>query len=158
MMNTRGLTFFPSSNPRPWREALCIGLCSNSMDDIKLPTGIGGTEVEGENLGLAADIDYDIDNGVLSIAVRGPLDLRCTTRLLAISRAADESIASCRLILDEVTRVFDSGIAALILLAKALTHRGVDRIRIEGLDLNRPSLSPYRSGTVAASMRRVFTW
>ena len=157
-MSTSGLTFFPSSNPRPLREGLCIGLCSTSMDDIKLPSGKAAAEVDGDNLGLAADIDYDIHDGVLSIAVRGPLDLRCTTRLLAISRAADDSIASCRLILDGVTRVFDSGIAALILLAKVLTHRGVDRIRIEGLDLNRPSLSPYRSGTVAASMRRIFTW
>mgnify|MGYP001765407326 CR=1 FL=1 len=156
MMNMSGLSLLPPAKPHSWREALCIGLCSAGGDQIKLPSG--EVKDEEENLGLAADIDYDIDNGVLSIAVRGPLDLRCTTRLLAISRAADDSIASCRLILDGVTRVFDSGIAALILLAKVLTHRGVDRIRIEGLDLNRPSLSPYRSGTVAASMRRVFIW
>lgn len=158
MMNTSGLTLLPPSNPHPWREAVCIGLCSTGMDDIKLPSGNAVAEVAGENLGLAADIDYDIKDGVLSIRVTGPLDLRCTTRLLAITHAIDDSIASCRLILDGVTRVFDSGIAALILLAKVLTRQGVDRIRIEGLDLNRPSLSPYRTGTVAASMRRVFTW
>ena len=156
MMSASGLTFLQSSNLHPWREAISIGLSTTGMDDIKLPGG--GAQVERETLGLAADIDYDIGDGVLSIAVKGPLDMRCITRFMAITRAVDDSIAACHLSMHGVTQVFDSGIGALILLAKALTHRGVDRIRIDGLDLNRPSLSPYRTGTVAASMRRVFTW
>ena len=115
-------------------------------------------KIEWENLGLAADIDYEVQNGILRIAIHGPLDLRCTTRLLAIAQAIDDTISACCLSLEGGTRVFDSGVRALILLAKALTHQGVESIRIEGLDLNRPSLSPYRTGSVASSLRRVFTW
>jgi len=120
-----------------------------------------GAEDQQEALGLAADIEYDVHEGVLRILVEGPLDLRCTSRLLAIGQAVDESITACRLSLGGVTRVFDSKIAALILLAKALTRKGVG-LRIEGLDLDRPNLSPYhnpdRRPSVSAYLRRVFTW
>jgi len=125
------------------------------------PREAPAAEVPEEALGLAADIDYEVQDGLLRIRVAGPLDARCTSRLLAIGRAVDDSISACRLSLGGVTRVLDSGIAALKLLARALTRKGVG-IRLEGLDLDQATPSHYQSthlwGAEPASTRRVFTW
>jgi len=157
-MTTSGLLpSFSLNNPDLSFRALNLGQSKTSLGQAGAP----GSEVQQEPLGLAADIDYDVQDGELRIQVAGPLDVRCTSPLLAIGQAVDESIIACRLCLEGVTRVFDSGIAALLLLAKAMTRKGI-RMRIEGLDLDRPSLSPYRNrdhrGSVPAYLRRVFTW
>lgn len=90
------------------------------------------------------ELDYSVDAGRLRIDVSGPLDLRCWFRLLGIGQAVDDSISECLIDLSHVDRVFDSGIAALVVLARELTKRGVARIRIHGLHHdNTASLAPY---------------
>ncbi|MCK7580410.1 MAG: hypothetical protein MZV65_35375, partial [Chromatiales bacterium] len=79
---------------------------------------------------VAADIVYERRNAVLHIKISGPLDLRCASRLLAIARAADDSVVACRLGLSGVTQVFDSGLATLMLLTKILASHGIGRISI----------------------------
>ncbi len=91
----------------------------------------------------SADLDYSINQGTLQIAVMGPLDLRCVFRLLGIGQAVDDSISTCLIDLTGVSKVFDSGIAALVLLARELTKRGVEKIRIRGLAVPNASLAPY---------------
>lgn len=82
---------------------------------------------------VAADIVYERRNAVLHIKISGPLDLRCASRLLAIARAADDSVVACRLGLSGVTQVFDSGLATLMLLTKILASHGIGRISIDSL-------------------------
>jgi ABC-type transporter Mla MlaB component len=108
-----------------------------------------------ESTARAADLDYDIQEGVLHIRIRGPLDLRCIFQLIAIGKSADEGITSCVLDLTGVNKVFDSGVAALILLARELTERGVGRIHVQGPDLNRTALSPYITGSIPSFLRKV---
>ncbi|NCC28337.1 MAG: hypothetical protein EOM22_09385 [Gammaproteobacteria bacterium] len=91
----------------------------------------------------AADLDYEIDDGHLHIRIDGSLDLRCAFALLLIGQAVDESIDACTLDLTSVDRIFDSGIAALVLVAKALKDKGVAQIRIRGLDLESATLQPF---------------
>lgn len=91
----------------------------------------------------AADLSYVIQDGVLRIDVSGPMDLRCVFRLLRIGQAVDDSISECVLDLTNVDRVFDSGVAALILLSKELMIRGVKTIRIDGRKLESAALKPY---------------
>ncbi|HSO84490.1 STAS domain-containing protein [Thiocapsa sp.] len=91
----------------------------------------------------AADLDYEIDDGVLRIRIDGPLDLRCAFALLLIGQAVDESIDACTLDLTGVDRIFDSGIAALVLVARELKQKGVEQIRIHGLDLHSATLQPF---------------
>ncbi len=88
-----------------------------------------------ESTARAADLDYDIQEGVLHIRIRGPLDLRCIFQLIAIGKSADEGI--------------------LILLARELTERGVGRIHVQGPDLNRTALSPYITGSIPSFLRKV---
>ena len=87
-----------------------------------------------EDRDIPADIAYELRDSVLRIKVSGPLDLRCTSRLLAIARAVDDSVSACHLILSEVTQVYDSGLAALILLTKHLAEHGIGWVCIEDLD------------------------
>ena len=108
-----------------------------------------------ESTALAADLDYDIQEGVLYIRIKGPLDLRCIFQLLAIGKTADEGITSCVLDLTGVNKVFDSGIAALILLTRELAERGVGRLHIQGPDLNRTALSPCITGSIPSLLRKV---
>jgi ABC-type transporter Mla MlaB component len=91
----------------------------------------------------AADLDYEIDDGHLRIRIDGPLDLRCAFALLLIGQTVDESIDTCTLDLTSVDRVFDSGIAALVLVIRALKDKGVEQIRIHGLDLDSAMLKPF---------------
>jgi ABC-type transporter Mla MlaB component len=84
---------------------------------------------------LAADIDYDVRHAVLHIQVFGPLDLRCVLRMKAIAAAVDETVVASRIGLCGVTRVFDSGIAALMILIRALAEKGITWIRVDGPDL-----------------------
>ncbi len=91
----------------------------------------------------AADLSYVIQDGVLRIDVSGPLDLRCVFRLLRIGQAVDDSITECVLDLTDVERVFDSGVAALLLFSKELTVRGVKTIRIDGRKLESAALQPF---------------
>lgn len=107
-----------------------------------------------ESTALAADLDYDIQEGVLYIRIKGPLDLRCIFQLLAIGKTADEGIRRCVLDLTGVNKIFDSGVAALILLARELTERGVGRIHIQEPDLNRTALSPYITGSIPSFLRK----
>lgn len=107
-----------------------------------------------ESTALAADLDYDIQGGVLYIRIRGPLDLRCIFQLIAIGKTADESITSCVLDLRGVNKIFDSGVAALILLARELTERGVGHIHIQEPDINRTALSPYITGSIPSFLRK----
>lgn len=108
-----------------------------------------------ESTALAADLDYDIQDGVLYIRIRGPLDLRCTFQLIAIGKTAGEGIRHCVLDLTGVNKIFDSGVAALILLARELTERGVGRLHIQGPDLNLTALSPYITGSIPSLLRKV---
>ena len=108
-----------------------------------------------ESTALAADLDYDIQEGVLYIRIRGPLDLRCIFQLIAIGKTADEGIRRCVLDLTGVNKIFDSGVAALILLARELSERGVDHLHIQGPDLNRTVLSPYITGSIPSFLRKV---
>ena len=80
-----------------------------------------------------ADIDEDIRNAVLYIDVVGPLDLRCIFRMLAIVRAIDQPLIASRINLEGVTRIFDSGIAALIILVRALTEKGIGWIYVDDI-------------------------
>jgi ABC-type transporter Mla MlaB component len=91
----------------------------------------------------AADLDYEIEDGHLRIRIDGSLDLRCAFALLLIGQAADKSIDSCTLDLTSVDRIFDSGIAALVLVARALKDKGVEQIRIYGLDLDSMTLKSF---------------
>lgn len=91
----------------------------------------------------AADLDYEIDDGLLRIRIDGSLDLRCAFALLLIGQAVDESIDACTLDLTGVDRIFDSGIATLVLLTRALKDKGVEQIRIHGLDLDSTTLKPF---------------
>jgi len=150
------LSSLQSSMVPQWRQAISIGF--GGVGRYQVASQQCEAEVEQDDSSRAADIAYDVHKGDLCITVKGPLDLRCIFRFLAIARAVEDGIAACRLNLEGVTWVFDSGIAALILLAKALTRKGIDKIRIDGLDLDQPGLSPYRMGSVAASMRRGFIW
>jgi ABC-type transporter Mla MlaB component len=90
-----------------------------------------------------ADLEYEVEEGILRIRIDGPLDLRCAFALLLIGQTVDDSIDACTLDLTGVDQVFDSGIAALVLVAKELTRKGVGRIRIQGLDLESPTLQPF---------------
>jgi ABC-type transporter Mla MlaB component len=125
-----------------WRQAVTVGL-GYGRDEWKSGPWRGSAW---ESTALAADLDYDIQEGVLYIRIRGPLDLRCIFQLIAIGKTADEGITSCVLDLTGVNKVFDSGVAALILLARELTERGIGRIHIQEPDLNRTALSPYING------------
>lgn len=78
-----------------------------------------------------AVIEYGVRNGVLSIELSGPLDLRCAFRLLAIAGALDDAVIACRLSLLGVTQVYDSGLAVLLLLIKVLAEKGVSWVRID---------------------------
>lgn len=91
----------------------------------------------------AADLDYEVDDGLLRIRIDGPLDLRCAFSLLLIGQTVDDSIDACTLDLTGVDRIFDSGIAALVLVARALKAKGVEQIRIYGLDLDSATLKPF---------------
>jgi ABC-type transporter Mla MlaB component len=91
----------------------------------------------------AADLDYEIDDGHLQIRIDGPLDLRCAFALLLIGQTVDKSIVACTLDLTSVDRIFDSGIAALVLVTRALKEKGVKKIRIHGLDLDSATLKPF---------------
>ncbi|RKT45413.1 STAS domain-containing protein [Thiocapsa rosea] len=91
----------------------------------------------------AADLDYEIDDGHLHIRIDGSLDLRCAFALLLIGQTVDESIDTCTLDLTGVDRIFDSGIAVLVLVARALKEKGVEQIRIHGLDLESATLQPF---------------
>jgi ABC-type transporter Mla MlaB component len=91
----------------------------------------------------AADLDYEIDHGHLQIRIDGPLDLRCAFALLLIAQTVDESIHACTLDITSVDRIFDSGIAALVLVTRALKTKGVEQIRIHGLNLDSPTLQPF---------------
>ena len=108
-----------------------------------------------ESTALAADLDYDIQEGVLYIRIRGPLDLRCIFQLIAIGKTADEGIRRCVLDLTGVNKIFDSGVAALILLARELSERGVDHLHIQGPDLKRTALSPCITGSIPSFLRKV---
>lgn len=77
-------------------------------------------------------IDHDRRNGLLTIEITGPLDLRSAFRLLEIADTVDDTVVACRLGLDGVTRVFDSGVAAVMALINALTKKGVSWICIDG--------------------------
>ncbi|WP_296810741.1 hypothetical protein [Thiocapsa sp.] len=91
----------------------------------------------------AADLDYEIDDGHLHIRIDGSLDLRCAFTLLLIGQTVDESIDACTLDLTGVDRIFDSGIAALVLVTRELKGKGVEQIRIYGLDLDSATLQPF---------------
>jgi ABC-type transporter Mla MlaB component len=90
-----------------------------------------------------ANLEYDIDEGILHIRIDGPLDLRCAFALLLIGRTVDDSIEACTLDLTGVDQVFDSGIAALVLVARELKNKGVEEIRMHGLDLESPTLRHF---------------
>jgi ABC-type transporter Mla MlaB component len=92
-----------------------------------------------------ASLDYTVDEGTLRISIEGSLDLRCAFALLLMVQAVDDSISSCVLDVSAVEQVFDSGIAALVSTAQALTDKGVDKIRIQGLDLQSAILQPFLS-------------
>ncbi len=92
----------------------------------------------------AAILDYSIDAGHLRIEIKGALDLRCAFALLRIVKTVDDSIRSCVLDVSAVERVFDSGIAALILAANALTDSGVGKVEILGIDRDSVVLQPFR--------------
>ncbi|QVL48407.1 MAG: hypothetical protein KFB96_22840 [Thiocapsa sp.] len=91
----------------------------------------------------AADLDYEIDDGHLQIRIDGSLDLRSAFALLLIGQAVDESIDTCTLDLTGVDRIFDSGIAVLVLVTRALKENGVEQIRIHGIDLDSATLQPF---------------
>lgn len=111
----------------------------------------GLSEAHQDEVPATAELDYSIEQGTLRIGVCGPLDLRCLFRLLGIGQAVDDSISECLIDLRGVDRVFDSGIAALVLLARELTTRGVARIRILGLSDRTGALSPYLAQGMACS-------
>lgn len=90
-----------------------------------------------------AILDYSIGDGHLRIEIKGVLDLRCAFALLLIVKAVDDSIRSCVLDASEVEQVFDSGIAALILAANALTKIGVGQVEICGLERDSIVLKPF---------------
>lgn len=143
-----------SQTPELWRQAMTFGdRLTGTEPDI---SSWRGQRWEPSN--LAADIDYDIADHCLRIHIGGPLDLRCAFRLMAIAQAVDDSISQAVLDLTGVTQIFDSGVAALILFAKELTKRGVSGIRTQGLDLDKSTLSPYATGSVPSTLRRVFVW
>lgn len=109
---------------------------------------LGHRTTDGDSHGLgiasaAAALEYDIDDGLLQIRIDGPLDLRCAFALLRIGQTADESIGACTFDLTGVDRIFDSGIAALALVARELKHKGVGRVQIQGIDLDSAILQPY---------------
>ncbi|NBC48754.1 MAG: hypothetical protein GVY22_12325 [Gammaproteobacteria bacterium] len=123
------LHLFDTKNSGDWLQTLSVYLC-RLRHDHRL--------AQGDTLSSApppAAIHHHVRQGVLYIEVFGPLDLRCTFRMLAIARSADEHVAACRLGLLGVTSVFDSGIAALMLLVKVLAGRSVSWIWVSGLGL-----------------------
>lgn len=109
---------------------------------------LGQQTTYGDSQGLgiasaAAALEYDIDAGLLRIRIDGPLDLRCAFALLRICQTVDESIDACTFDLTGVDRIFDSGIAALALVARELKQNGVGRVQIRGIDLDSAILQPY---------------
>ena len=94
----------------------------------------------------------------MRISITGPLDLRCAFRLLAIAHAVDDSINQSVLDLTGVNQIFDFGVATLILLTQDFTKRGIVGIRTQGLDFDSATLSPYATGFVPGTLRRVFIW
>ncbi|UHD17060.1 STAS domain-containing protein [Thiocapsa bogorovii] len=107
----------------------------------------GGTKQTGNRnpriAAPAADLDYEIEDGHLRIRIDGPLDLRCAFALSLIGQTVDESIDACTFDLTSVDRIFDSGIAALVLVARQLQEKGVEQIRIHGIDLDSATLRPF---------------
>ncbi len=153
-MKKMALPPLANRSPASWRQAMTFGDClTGASHDL---ASWRGHQWEPSN--LAADIDYDILDHCLCISISGPLDLRCAFRLLAIAQAVDDSITQCVLDLTGVTQIFDSGVAALILLTQELTKRGIGGIRTQGLHIDSTSLSPYATGSVPATLRRVFVW
>ncbi len=133
------------------RQAVTVGL-GHSRDEWRSGPWRGSAW---ESTALAADLDYDIQEEVLNIRIRGPLDLRCIFQLIAIGKAADEGIRRCVLDLTGVNKIFDSGVAGLILFARVLTKRGIGRLHIQGPDLNRSALPPYITGSITSFLRKV---
>jgi ABC-type transporter Mla MlaB component len=82
----------------------------------------------------AAEIHHRVDGRQLCILVSGPLDLRCSFRFLAIVSNLNEEVAFCRLDLSRVTQTFSSGLAALILLIRALETKGIDDVAIDACE------------------------
>lgn len=141
-------------SPDIWRQAMTFG---DSLTGAN-PRMANWSGHPWEPSNLAADIDYDIMDNCLCIYITGPLDLRCAFRLLAIAQAVDDSITQSVLDLTGVTQIFDSGVAALILLTQELTKRGILGIRTQGLHIDSANLSPYATGSVPGTLRRVFIW
>jgi hypothetical protein len=123
------LPLFDTMSSRDWLRTVS-GYLSRLHHDRRL--------AQGEALSATpppAAIHHHVRRGVLYIDVSGPLDLRCTFRMLAIARGIDAPIVACRLGLLGVTRVFDSGVAALMLLVQVLASKGVSWIWVNGLGL-----------------------
>ena len=98
--------------------------------DMPRPTAMA----QPEDRDIPADIVYELRDSVLRIKVFGSLDLCCIFCLLVIARAVDDSVSACHLVFSEVTQVYDSGLAALILLTKHLAENGVGWVCIEDLN------------------------
>jgi ABC-type transporter Mla MlaB component len=90
-----------------------------------------------------ASLDYTLEEGLLQIRISGPLDLRCAFVLQGLVQAIDDSVHGCILDLSGVDRVFDSGIAILLLAVGALQREGIEDIRIQGIDLDTALLRPF---------------
>jgi hypothetical protein len=82
---------------------------------------------------LPAHVEGDIRNAVLYIEVIGPLDLRCIFRMQAIAGAVDQPLVASRIHLEGVTRIFDSGVAALVILLRVLAEKGIRWIYVDGI-------------------------
>jgi ABC-type transporter Mla MlaB component len=129
----------------PASRRLQLAMTVGARDKIARRAALARGQDAGDGCGISrsAEVDYRVNDGTLHIQVEGPLDLRCLFRLICIGQAVDDSISECVLDLTGVDQIFDSGLAALLVLSKELTQRGVERIRIQGIELESPTLSPF---------------
>jgi ABC-type transporter Mla MlaB component len=129
----------------PASRGLQLAMTIGAQDKIARRAAMarGGEAGDQGGFSRSAEVDYRLKDGTLHIQIEGPLDLRCLFRLICIGQAVDDSIFECVLDLTGVDQVFDSGLAALLVLSKELTRRGVERIRIQGIELESPTLSPF---------------
>jgi anti-anti-sigma regulatory factor len=126
----------PRGSTHPWRAPdRSIGLD---------PTvGARSTGNDWGDIHTCASLDYTLEDGLLQIRISGPLDLRCAFVLQGLVQAIDDSVHGCVIDLSGVDRVFDSGIAILLLAVGALQREGIKDIRIQGIDLDTALLRPF---------------
>ena len=96
---------------------------------------------------MSLDVAYYPEENRLDLTIDGNLDLTLTRQILDACKFVDDGLVTCVIDATRVTRVFDSGLALLMLLASRLAQFRASLIVIGDVPgLRRDSLpTPLRS-------------